>query len=252
MKNSTIITCIIVLSSNFLSAQQERIDNLHRQLSTSKSDTNRVNILAELASLHPNNDSSITYAQKGITLCEKIDYPKGEAKCFFQMGLAYMSSAGYLQAIQSFQKSLEVSKKIGDEEGMINGLEGTALLYYIQKDLDQELKLHFEAARLCRKLNISERLAAVLGNIGKTYREVGKLDSAEIYLDEGYKLCTQSKDSTLRVYILTQIADLFSEQGKDSLALTFLREGLLLENEHRRERLGDVYLTFAKILASKC
>ncbi len=78
----TVLFIAIFLTLTFATAQNIIVvDSLLKQLTLSKSDTNRVLLFAELSRIYnrANPDLTLRYAQQGLTIAEKLNYKKGEA-----------------------------------------------------------------------------------------------------------------------------------------------------------------------------
>lgn len=164
------------------------IDSLKKVLHVQNPDTNKVNTLIEISQLYlyeNKTDLLLYYADEGLALSIKINYPKGEGKNLFFMGFGQSDE---IRSFDYFQRSLNIYRKIKDDEGILSSLNVYSQLYEKQKDFRKSLDLQFEAENICIKLNDSGSLMMLKGNIGLTYHSFGKLDSSEIYIKKAYEL----------------------------------------------------------------
>lgn len=106
-----------------LPAQQNIIDSLQNVLSSAKEDTNKVNILNNLAWEFKNTadfEKSINYAAQANDLSDKINYKKGKAKSLSIIGLNLGDQGNYQDALTNHFESLKINEESGDKKGMKN------------------------------------------------------------------------------------------------------------------------------------
>ncbi|HEY6438150.1 MAG TPA: hypothetical protein VIY47_16280, partial [Ignavibacteriaceae bacterium] len=140
-----------------------------------------------MAKAQPQFDSAIKYAQQGLLLAQKLNYKKGEADCYFVMGLA---SVDLNQAIKYFLSALSTYKEIHDINGL--AVSHLGLLGSYREALDYQNALQHgiageqiaEANKVLVPLAYGDhRLAPVLlAEIGQTYLLMNKPDSALLYV----------------------------------------------------------------------
>jgi tetratricopeptide (TPR) repeat protein len=218
-----IIFFCLVINVGF--AQQAYIDSLQKKLATSAQDTNRVKLLAKLADIYTNYDSAILYARQGVALAEKINFPEWEAACFLSMGNVYAAILDEINAIESYQKSLEIYERLDNKNGIYLATGAPARIFYLEKDFRRELPVHFKLAELAKKFNSKKYLANAFANIGNTYYNLGQLDSAEIYMRKGIVLSNEMNPSVF-AYSVGALGDILTEKGKFNEALVYLHQSL--------------------------
>jgi two-component system, NtrC family, sensor kinase len=240
---------LLFLSANFLSAQQSKIDSLLVLNKLARQDIDKVKILTQLAQSHENSDSSIFYAQMGIKLAQKIDFQLGEAQASMAIAQTFGDSGDEIKALEFYQRSLEINRLLENEEGTMMALEGYAPLYFLLNDYRQELLFHQKAERIARKLGATKQLVPILGNIGKTYIELGVLDSARISLLEAEDIIRNSSiPDYFTAYILSQLSDLMSIEGKNAEALAYNHRSLRLWKEgNDKHRIAENYISLSNL-----
>src|SRR6185436_12830089 len=119
-----VILCIFVLShlSNYVWAQDAKIDSLKALLKTVNEDTIRVNILLDLGkrlySLEP--DEAIRLGNQANDLAQKSDFKKGVAYALKNIGLAYYTKGKYSETLLYWKQYLKLFEVIGDQKGVSN------------------------------------------------------------------------------------------------------------------------------------
>ena len=104
-----------------LPAQQTTIDSLQNILSAAKEDTNKVNTLNNLAWEFINAgeyEKSLNCANQASILADKINYKKGKAKSYHNIGNIYTYQGNYPQALKTHFASLKIREEIGDKNGI--------------------------------------------------------------------------------------------------------------------------------------
>lgn len=87
------LLAVLFINSLSIFSQNIEEDSLLKVLAIQKTDTNIVNTLLSLVILYLNDfDENLDtlkvtkYLQKALTLSEKLNYKKGEAKCYYNFG----------------------------------------------------------------------------------------------------------------------------------------------------------------------
>jgi tetratricopeptide (TPR) repeat protein len=115
---------------------------------------------------------------------------EGEATALLGSGNASHFLGQYSDAIKSHQKTLEISRKLGDRPGEAEALLGLGNVYYSlgnykKPDDKNALKFYQDALRIFKELGAKEGEARVKLGLGKTYHSLGKYQEAIEYLCEG-------------------------------------------------------------------
>ena len=145
-----IINLIYSMASGQEGGSIHFIDSLKHQLAITKSDTDRVLVIAELCDQFQNNDfpSLQVYSRKGIALAQKIKFSRGEIKI-----LCYLA----------------------------NGL-------LLQGDLPKSLDLLFEALRISETEHLTAQTVLCLTYIGNAYSFVDDCSKSITYLKRADQL----------------------------------------------------------------
>ncbi len=172
-------TCRIILVSFVLllcfhqRAFSNETDSLRRLLATTIPDTTRVNVLNALSKslFNSNPDTSVTIAAKSKLLAEKINYKKGLALAFKNMGIGYYLQGKYKEAVLTWQQALDVYRLLGDKSGIANMLSNQGSVYFNEGDDAKCLDLHLQSLKISEQINDTLRILTSLNNIGVIYLE---------------------------------------------------------------------------------
>lgn len=161
--------CIFYCNSGL--AQNTEVDSLKNVLSRSVEDTNKVKILLELSRLVGSNIASegLSYSILAKDLSIKLDYKKGLALAYKNIGKSYYIQGKYLEAFDAWDQSLKVYEASGDEIGVANILNNIGAVYFNQGDDAKALDYYLKSLKVSEKLNDKLRVATALNNIGALY-----------------------------------------------------------------------------------
>ncbi|OYD15864.1 hypothetical protein CH330_04565 [candidate division WOR-3 bacterium JGI_Cruoil_03_51_56] len=128
----------------------------------------------------------------------------------FEKGYAAMRGHRWDEAIGYFVQAMR--KASGTQLVALFNLMG--LCHYTPGRLKQALETYEWSARIARRLNDKEGKAAALGNIALIYRAKGELDKALDYAKEGLRIQREIGDRRNEVQRLMAIGLLLADSGK--------------------------------------
>jgi signal transduction histidine kinase len=171
---------IIVCQPSF--AQPNRlIDSLKRALKTATEDTNKVNklnVLSRLLWLRSRYAESKKYASDALALSEKLNYKKGTAFAYNEIGKAHHSLGNYPEALKNYQASLEVSEEMGEKKGIALSYRNIGSVYDNQANYHDALKNYLASLKIREGIGDTLGIAACYNDIGEVYRGMGNYPEA--------------------------------------------------------------------------
>jgi signal transduction histidine kinase len=183
------IYCFIITCLSFPAfAQNSKTDSLLNLLSKSADDTGKVMLLRNIGVTYANQDArkAIEYWKQGVALSYKLNYIKGLARNYINIGTGYSYLSKMDSTIIFADSAIKYSKLDGD----------------------------------------MDRLALVYLNKGDGYRNLGDFKSALLYCDTAgiYAAKTGNTDRQARIYGI--MSGIYSEQQQIYDALQFQRKAL--------------------------
>ena len=274
MKQKIVLLAASIFILTGLKANQFT-DSLEYRLSA-VNDTTRVKMLCDLCWEYRflSADSAIMFGNRALQLAGSINYPKGEAQSYNDLGIVYIGSGEFQQALDYFSKAMEIRKKLGDTAGMaslynkmgivhqkqgnlklalenqINALKiyeqlqqdlwigyclnNIAIVHQNLGNLDKSLEYHFKALEYRKKMKDVYGEGGSYGNIANVYVKLGDTATALGYYEKGLSLLRQVQDDEAVSVQLSNMGNIYAARGENEKALEFLNEALQL-----REKLGD-------------
>ena len=202
-------------------------DSLKELLKTKLPDTTRVTVLNALSKSYFNvaPDTSVKIANSSKELAEKINFKPGLALALKNMGIAYYLQGNYIDAINTWQKALEVYKSNGDKVGVANMLSNQGAVYFNQGDDDKSLELHLQSLKMSEDVNDTLRIVTSLTNIGAIY--LNKSATYKKAIDNFKRAYTLSKlidDKYMIGTSAVNLGELYYRLNDDSTAMVYLNE----------------------------
>jgi len=185
------LALLFVTITCFGFANRGRVDSLKTLVTSSlKSqsgpDTLSINRLNTLAGNYfdSNPDSTLYYAQKGVTFSRKINYKAGIADGLVQTAHANYFKGRFTQAEQEFNEAILIYKKLDDYTGLSNCYMLYGRMYNLLANYSEALYYLNLALDLNKKYKNDTYESDVFKNIGIVYYSEGQLSTA---LDYYYK-----------------------------------------------------------------
>jgi len=220
---------LLLLGFALLANAQQEIDSIHTKLRLAKDDSFKVNILLALSKAYMGTDpkGAILYAGQARDLSEKIQFQKGLAYALKNIGNANAMSGNFLEALESWEKSLAVFSAMGDKKGVANILSNEGALYYNKSDDARALELYLKALDIAEQSGDTIRMATVLQNIGAVYsNKPSTQDKALEYYLKAYPFCLAAGDKEAIGNVEVNLGEIYLAEGKDSLGLYHFEKSL--------------------------
>jgi len=212
------IWLLLIAFASLANAQQQEIDSIQTKLRRAKEDTFKVNMLLALSKAYMGSDpqTAILYAGQARDLSEKIQFQKGLAYALKNIGNANAMSGKFLEALDSWEKSLAVFSAIGDKKGVANILSNEGALYYNKSDDARALELYLKALDIAEQSGDTIRMATVLQNIGAVYsNKPSTQDKALEYYLKAYPFCLAAGDKEAIGNVEVNLGEIYLAEGKD-------------------------------------
>lgn len=205
--------------------QREKIDGLKKLLPTLK-DTSLVNCLNELSSsyIEIHTDSALLFASNAILEADKINYVKGKALAYHNLGLNERIVGTYPAMEEYCTKAvalLEGTKRDKDELQLAKSYELLGLSKWAQGKFDQALVSYKNAEKLALKIGNDNLLGLLYAAMGAVETQRGQYKSSIEYCMKGLPLW-RKPTSDPRGFIA--IAILYNSAGDHKTALEYCRE----------------------------
>jgi signal transduction histidine kinase len=173
---------LFCLSPVISSGQKSKIDSLERAARNAKEDSNKVitlNLLTRQIYLRGNYDTATFYANEAKVIAEKINYKKGLANAYNNIGNINMYRGDFSEALKNHSISLKIQTEIGNKAGIASSHNNMGNIYFGQGIYPEALKNYLAAMSIYKELpDVKMSLASAYNNIGNVYFTQGNYSEA--------------------------------------------------------------------------
>jgi adenylate cyclase len=224
-----LFTLVLCFSLHLAYGQSKTIDSLKNVLSVSEEDTNKVNTLLDLSVNLLNSDISAAqdYATQAKDLAEKLNFQKGLAIAFKNLGLSYYIQSKYVETLGYWTQSLLVFEKAGDNNGISNILNNIGAVYNVKGDDDKALEYFLKSLTVAEKTGNKLRINTALMNIGSVYAHKELTwDKSLQYYKKAEPLTEELADRKSIGTLAINIGEIYMFKKKGDSALNYLYKSL--------------------------
>ncbi|PKP21332.1 MAG: hypothetical protein CVU05_07070, partial [Bacteroidetes bacterium HGW-Bacteroidetes-21] len=178
----------VFFSNQILSMNPGKTDSLYQALKIAREDTNKVNILLDIArqTFGIDNKTSSEKAYQAYKLSRKLNFYTGEAAALNILGVCQ----------------------------------------YLTGDLDSAEVCYINALTLAEKHNLNNINIKATGNLGLVYTNKGEYDKAIVYLNKALKLNEANNDSASIARNCADIASIYTYTNKYDLSVSYNERAL--------------------------
>jgi tetratricopeptide (TPR) repeat protein len=223
-------------------AQNPRtLDSLRAVLRTSRPDTNRVDVLAQLAATYLSNERSpakaLRYSTEALQLAERLASKTRIVKALSRQGAAYAQLYNYPAAVACLHKAIALAGPTGDRQALARIYNSLGNIYLRQSAFGQALRYYQQTLSLDEALGDEIAVIGTLANIGNVYKDLGNFSESAFYLLKALRLAEKKGVTEDIAFIRIKLGILALEQGNGRKAEAYLSEALRLSRQINERQL---------------
>jgi serine phosphatase RsbU (regulator of sigma subunit) len=246
MMNKWLIFCTLLFFSLSSFAQfQKKIDSIKFVLSKADyaKDTNRVHSLGKLAELYINNisfDSGFYYAQATLKLAKELNFDRGIAKGYEEIGRAYSLQSNYVQTIHFSFEALRIYEKLKDQKMTADVLAAIAFNYKLQENYAQALEYMGKALVSANYVDDLGQQRAFFTQTADIYLRMKQFDSALVYAKRALEINKKLNDSMNKATLLNVLGTINRNKGDIEASILLHKEALQIYEERSKINLSKM------------
>ena len=169
---------------------QQYLDSLYRAMENPRHDTQKIEILNNLADAlkYYDPETALKHAKEAALLSRTLDYPKGMALSSYNVGVNYLTLGEANKAEDSFVHSLAIFKKLNDQKGIADNYNFLGRIYEVKGIYDKAINYYIKSLRIREKIMDEIGIASTLNSIGLIY-----------FHQRNYKKAIQSFNNALEI-----------------------------------------------------
>lgn len=266
---------LAVLITDTAFAQTPKLDSLLKIITTMPDDTSKVNTLYEISRVYLNdlNDLNKTgeYGWKGLSLSKKLNFKKGmagaylnigifyrsienfnmalffdrkclalmkelgdkrgESNCYLNIGLSYSQMGNYKEAVKYMNSGIKMKTEIHDKKGTSNGYNNLANVFQVQGNNTEALKYQLKALKIREEIHFKVGLNASYNNIGNILAEMGKEEEALNYYLKGVKISEEINDKRGSGELYQNLGKIYTHKLQFQIAKAYYLKALKILKE---------------------
>jgi predicted ATPase len=168
----------------FLLRDYERSKEAYSNASRLVSGARKSGILAKLGGILERKGDY----DRALKLCTNaLELVKGtntaeEALAYQNIGNVHLFTKNFKNALESYERSLKISERLGDDSGIAACQNNIGLVFYNQGEFQNALTHLASSLKIRTRIGDQDGIASTLNNIGAAYQMMGNLEEAKKYL----------------------------------------------------------------------
>lgn len=234
----------LIFSASLFSQNQKLSDSL-KQVYDAKSNTiENLNILRLISQNETNQELKINYANELIHKASVDSLFDFLHSGFLQKGNALSNKGDYVEALESYFKSLNFANRIKNQKGIGSLMISIADTYSAMDDSKNAEIYYKNGIDILREVKDDIQLATALLNAGDEYFKTGQYDLALDYFKESGSIFKNMDYLIGTAYNLGNVGMVYAETGEDELAEQNISEAIEILESLQDYLPISVYLTY--------
>ena len=240
------ILCVRVTTGQ---AQNHVTDSLLAQLAQTTVDTQRVDLLCDIAHAYAvtNVPVGLQYVHQALQFADEIRYAKGRLSAIFVQGKLYWVQGDYQRTVDLCQKALEEASVLKYPELTFNITNLITIAYARLGNLTQALTYYEQELEIAQQQDDPKLLAIAYSNVGAIYSMQGDHPKALENFTRAATITEQINDQSGLCVANINIGETLSEQGSYPEALAYYQKALVIAKKLEDRRLmSSIYNAVGK------
>ncbi|MBT7619435.1 MAG: tetratricopeptide repeat protein, partial [Calditrichaeota bacterium] len=174
---------------------------------------------------------------------ERIGDDIGLSAVLISIGVAHKALGNYEKAFESYHKSVEIGRKIGNKKFEAISLGNIGVLHHIRGDLDKALEAYTQALEIAKSIGSKQTQTLYLGNVATIYKRKGEKDRALKSYQDLYALTVQMGYHRGTVLALSNMGSWYQDNGEFEMAFTQYDQALEIANKYNfKDRIAMIMI----------
>ena len=135
-----------------------------------------------------NHKKAIAYYQQYHDISKEIGDQQGVASSLETLGICYRSLGQYEKASAYHQQSLEINEEMGNRQGVASSLDNLGTCYRSLGQYEKAIAHHQQSLEIKEEIGFRQEVAMSLGNLGVCYDFLGQCEKAIAYHQQSLEI----------------------------------------------------------------
>jgi len=200
------------MCSVFSSAQNingnpvKNIDSLQKLITVTENPQEKIRLLNQVADeyLYTTPHKGISCSEEALKIAEKKSLQKEAADSYECLGKLYLAQQDFHKAMDAFNKSSSIYKKINKPGLYWNIRREIGQVYYEMGEFPKAMEFFFSALKYYEKNKDSDGIVNVLNNIGVLFHRQNNVPKSLQYYNDAISILMKKGDSTSSIFCRVQ------------------------------------------------
>ena len=248
MKTKLISYLILLLPLFSFSTPSLDLDSLNNAYNSSRNDTEKIKILAQIAFEYKYSDPEKLYelSKEILDRSKAISFQYGIAKSSDLQGSYYYIVDDYFKALDKFEHALKLYQKLEDTKSIADIYNRKGLIYEAINQKKTAIKAYHESLILKEQINDKKGISNALNNIGIIYLDLLDYENAKKYFDRSLLISLELNHSQGISRCYNNIGIVHNETGDIDKALEFYLKSVKIQ-EKDKDNIDGLALSYNNI-----
>ena len=207
-------------------------------------DTSTINFKNTLAKKYKSkyNKRALKYANEALKYSIELDYQKGEAESYFNIGDIYTHQARYLEAKDFYTKALYIYNETENKKEIANCFSRIGKNMTHQKKYVDAISYYLKALKINETINYKEGISDVYNRLGMLHNNQKDYEKALIYYRKSLIINQEEKNQKKKINNYGNIANVYSVMQKYDSAFIFYSKAISIAEETESIRKKGIIL----------
>ncbi len=196
------------------------------------------------------SQGSLDPLSRALSLAVQVDNQEQKALILQALGIGYSGLNKPEEALQNYQQSLEIKRRLGQKKGIADSLNMIAAVYDGLGKSDLALTNYTQALKIYRDIGDRQDVGTVLLNLGQFHHDRGRYDDALKLFKESLQIQRDVGNESDQALCLNNIGNSYAFKGDYDDARTYFEQALQLREKIKvpsdiadtLHNLGEVYM----------
>ncbi len=170
--------------------------------------------LGDLFSLLRAYDKAMTHYQRSLQLSQRLGYRAEMANLLVRIGITHQDRGEYEVALEQYKQALATFEELGNRTGISNSLHNIGIIHQDRGDFDAAMKNYQRALAIAEELSDHAGVASSLYQIGRIYQGRGEYEAALEYFQRSLAIEKKLDDRAGVASSLHQIGTIYQLCGE--------------------------------------